>query len=179
MCQQMIYRTVALSNCLYSGRVCTVSYVTGCDLLGKHCPIWTSDCRSDWWPQNMDIATASQPLGSEPTSHHLIQPSPLAFAGVCLTLSKIIPTEYKHMFRFLNPTRKKKQILPSDRTIVIKDPEATFSKNYVVRFQHTCVWFGLDVGQQTLTLSNSCSNFSVRMRRLSTVHKQNRRRSRS
>jgi hypothetical protein len=96
-----------MNNCCYSGRVCTVSYVAGCDLLGKHCPIWTSDCRSDWWPQHMDNATSSQPLGSDPTSHHLIQPSPLVSAGVCFTLSKTIPKEYKHTFRFLNPKRNK------------------------------------------------------------------------
>lgn len=85
--------TVVLKRPCYSGRACAVSYVTGCDLLGKHCPIWTSNCRSDWWPQHMESATISQPLGSEPTSHHLIRPSWLSldFPGVCFNL-KIIKT---------------------------------------------------------------------------------------
>jgi len=84
-----------------------VSYVTGCDLLGKHCPIWTSDCQSDWWPQHMDIATYSQTLGSDPTSHHLIQPSPLVSAGEGFTPNKTIPKEYTYMFGFSNPTRNR------------------------------------------------------------------------
>jgi hypothetical protein len=72
---QVICRTVTVKHHSYPGRVRSVSYVTGCDLLGKHCPIWTSDCPSDWWTQHMDTETASQPTGSEPTARRLFRPS--------------------------------------------------------------------------------------------------------